>query len=204
MSIKNAVVGIPFGGGKGGITVNPKEMSVGELERLTRGYADQIARFIGVDKDVPAPDVNTTAQIMGWIADEYYKIMGEYLPGVITSKALSVGGSRGRDTATGRGGFFVTLEAAGVLKLPLKGARVSIQGWGNAAQPIAQYLSEQGSKIVAVSDSTAGVYNPDGMNPKALMDYKVKTKSVKSFPGTKPISTIDPITIDCDILVPDH
>jgi glutamate dehydrogenase/leucine dehydrogenase len=202
MSIKNAVVGIPYGGGKGGITCNPKEMSSGELERLTRGYAAQIARFIGVDKDIPAPDVNTTAQIMGWIADEYYKIMGEYLPGVITSKPLSVGGSRGRSTATGRGGFFTAMEAVKVLNMNLKGARVSIQGWGNAAQPIAQYLHELGCKIVAVSDSTAGVYNPDGMDPNALIEYKNKNKSVKGFPGAKPISTVDPITLDCDILVP--
>ena len=202
MSIKNAVVGIPYGGGKGGITCNPKELSVGELERLTRGYAAQIARFIGVDKDVPAPDVNTTAQIMGWIADEYYKIMGEYLPGVITSKSLSVGGSRGRDTATGRGAFFTTLEAVKVLNMPLKGARVSIQGFGNAAQPMAQYLHELGSRIIAVSDSTAGVYNLDGMNPTALIEYKNKTKSVKGFPGTKTITTTDPITLDCDILIP--
>jgi glutamate dehydrogenase/leucine dehydrogenase len=202
MSIKNAVVGIPYGGGKGGITVNPKELSIGELERLTRGYADQIARFIGVDRDVPAPDVNTTAQIMGWIADEYYKIMGEYLPGVITSKALAIGGSRGRDTATGRGGFFTTLEAAKALNMSIRGARVSIQGWGNAAQPIAHYLHELGARIVAVSDSTAGVFNADGMNPKALTDYKNKTKSVKGFPNTKPISTVEPLVTDCDILIP--
>jgi glutamate dehydrogenase/leucine dehydrogenase len=202
MSIKNAVVGIPYGGGKGGITVNPKELSANELEHMTRGYAAQVARFIGVDKDVPAPDVNTTAQIMGWIADEYYKVMGEVLPGVITSKPLSIGGSLGRDTATGRGGFFVAQAAMKTLNLNVKGARVSIQGWGNAAQPIAQYLYELGSKIVAVSDSTAGVYNPDGMNPHALTEYKLKNKTVRGFPGAKPISTVDPITTDCDILIP--
>ncbi|MCJ7424169.1 Glu/Leu/Phe/Val dehydrogenase [Candidatus Bathyarchaeota archaeon] len=202
MSIKNAVVGIPYGGGKGGITCNPKELSIGELERLTRGYAARIARFIGVDKDVPAPDVNTTAQIMGWIADEYYKIMGEYLPGVITSKSLSIGGSKGRDTATGRGAYFATLEAVKALNISLKGARVSIQGFGNAAQPMAQYLHELGSKIVAVSDSTAGVYNANGINPIALIEHKNKTKSVKGFPGTKAITTEDPITLDCDILIP--
>lgn len=202
MSIKNAVVGIPYGGGKGGITCDPKEMSIGELERLTRSYAAQIARFIGVDKDIPAPDVNTTAQIMGWIADEYYKIMGEIIPGVITSKAIAVGGSRGRDTATGRGGFFTGLEALRCLNMNVKGAKVSIQGWGNAARPYAQYMHELGAKIVAVSDSTAGVYNPDGMNPMGLIEYKNKTKSVKGFAGAKPISTTDPITADCDILVP--
>lgn len=202
MSIKNAVVGIPYGGGKGGITCNPKEMSTGELERLTRGFAARIASFVGPDQDVPAPDVNTTAQIMGWFADEYYKIKGAYLPAVITSKPLSIGGSRGREAATGRGAFFATLEAVKVLNMPLKSARVSIQGFGNVAQPIAQYLYELGSKIVAVSDSTAGVYNPEGMNPAKLAEHKVRTRSVKDFPGAKTISTTDPITVDCDILIP--
>jgi glutamate dehydrogenase len=202
MSIKNGVVGIPYGGGKGGITCNPKEMSLAELERLTRGYSAQLARFVGVDKDVPAPDVNTTAQIMGWFTDEYYKIMGEYLPGVITSKPLAIGGSRGRAAATGRGAFFTTLEAVKVLNMSLKGARVSIQGFGNVARPITQYLHELGSKIVAVSDSTVGVYSAEGMNPVALIEHKEKTKSVKGFPGTKTIRTEDPITVDCDILIP--
>jgi len=202
MSIKNAVVGIPYGGGKGGITCNPKEMSKGELERLTRGYAAAIAAFVGPDQDVPAPDVGTTAQIMGWFADEYFKIMGKYLPGVITSKPLCIGGSRGREAATGRGAFFATLEAAKVFNIRLKGARVSIQGYGNVAQPIAQYLYELGCKIVAVSDSVGGVYNPEGMNPMALADFKTKTRSVVGFPGSKEISTLDPITADCDILIP--
>ncbi len=202
MSIKNAVVGVPYGGGKGGITCNPKEMSLGELERLTRGYSAQIARFIGVDKDIPAPDVGTTAQVMGWIADEYFKIMGEYLPGVITSKPLSVGGSRGRSAATGRGGFFAALEAAKVLNVSLKDARISVQGWGNAAQPIAQYLHELGGKIVAASDSTAGVFDPQGINPLSLIEHKKKTKNVKGFPNATTIGTADPITVDCDILIP--
>ncbi|MEM3703525.1 MAG: Glu/Leu/Phe/Val dehydrogenase [Candidatus Bathyarchaeia archaeon] len=202
MSIKNAVVGIPYGGGKGGITCNPKELSQNELERLTRYYAAAIAKFIGPDIDIPAPDVGTNAQIMGWFADEYYKITGKYEPGIITSKPLSIGGSVGRVAATGRGGFFITVEAARVFNLPLKGARVSIQGYGNVAQPIAQYLHEIGCKIVAVSDSVGGVYNQKGMHPIKLAEHKEKTRSVKGYPGSEEIGTTDPLTVDCDILIP--
>jgi len=202
MSIKNTVVGVPFGGGKGGITCNPKKMSEGELERLTRGYAAAIAKFVGPDQDIPAPDVGTNAQIMGWFTDEYCKIVGKCVPGVITAKPLEIGGSRGRGTATGRGAFFATLEAVKTFNIPLKGARVSIQGYGNVARPIAKYLYELGCKIVAVSDSTGGVYNPEGMHPVKLTKFKTKTRSVKGFPGSKEISTIDPITVECDILIP--
>ena len=202
MSVKNAVVGVPYGGGKGGITCNPKGMSQGELERLTRGYAAAIAKFVGPDQDVPAPDVGTNAQIMGWFADEYYKITGKHLPGVITAKPLGIGGSRGRGTATGRGAFFATLEAAKTFDIPLKGARISIQGYGNVAQPIAKYLQELGCKIVAVSDSVGGAYNPEGMHPIKLAEFKAKTRSVKGFPESEEISTTDPITVDCDILIP--
>jgi glutamate dehydrogenase len=202
MAIKNAVVGIPYGGGKGGITCNPKEMSKGELERLTRGYAAAIAKFVGPDEDIPAPDVNTTAQVMGWFADEYYKIKGAYLSPVITSKPVAIGGSRGRDTATGRGVFFTILEAAKTFGIELKGARVALQGYGNAAQPIARYLHEIGCKIVAVSDSTGGAYDANGMDPTALVDYKTKTGSVKGFSGSRDIGVTGPISADCDILVP--
>jgi glutamate dehydrogenase len=202
MSIKNGVVGVPYGGGKGGITCNPKEMSQGELERLTRGYAAAIAKFVGPDQDIPAPDVGTNAQIMGWFADEYYKIAGAYVPGVITAKPLGIGGSRGRGTATGRGAFFATLEAAKTFNIPLEGTRVSIQGYGNVARPIAKCLHELGCKIVAVSDSVGGAHNPDGMHPIKLADFKTKTRSVRGFPGSKEISTVDPITVECDILIP--
>ena len=202
MSVKNGVVGVPYGGGKGGITCNPKEMSQGELERLTRGYAAAIAKFVGPDQDIPAPDVGTDAQIMGWFVDEYCKIAGKCLPGVITAKPLSIGGSRGRGTATGRGAFFATLEAVKAFNIPLRGARVSIQGYGNVARPIAKYLYELGCKIVAVSDSVGGAYNPEGMNPLSLAEFKDKTRTVKGFPGSKEISTTDPITVDCDILIP--
>ncbi|UCE29685.1 MAG: Glu/Leu/Phe/Val dehydrogenase [Candidatus Bathyarchaeota archaeon] len=202
MSVKNGVVGVPFGGGKGGITCNPKKMSEGELERLTRGFAARIAKFVGLDQDIPAPDVGTTAQIMGWFTDEYCKIVGKIVPGVITAKPLSIGGSKGRGTATGRGAFFATLEAAKTFNIPLKGARVSIQGYGNVARPIARDLYEMGCKIVAVSDSTGGAYNPKGMHPIELTKFKTRTRSVKGFPGSKEITTIDPITVDCDILIP--
>jgi len=202
MSTKNGVVGVPYGGGKGGITCNPKEMSQGELERLTRGYAAAIAKFVGPDQDIPAPDVGTNAQIMGWFVDEYCKIAGKYLPGVITAKPLSIGGSRGRGTATGRGAFFATLEAVKAFNIPLRGARVSIQGYGNVARPIAKYLHELGCKIVAVSDSRGGAYNPEGMNPLALAEFKDKTRTVKGFPGSEETTTLDPITVDCDILIP--
>lgn len=202
MSIKNGVVGVPYGGGKGGIRCNPKKMSKGELERLTRGYAAAIAKFVGPDQDIPAPDVGTNAQIMGWFVDEYRKIAGKCVPGVITAKPLSIGGSRGRGTATGRGAFFATLEAAKTFDIPLKGARVSIQGYGNVAQPIARYLYELGCKIVAVSDSKGGVYSSEGMHPIKLAEFKAETLSVIGFPGTKEMSTTDPITVDCDILIP--
>jgi len=202
MSIKNAVVGIPYGGGKGGIACNPKEMSQNELERLTRGYAAAIAKFVGPDIDIPAPDVGTNAQIMGWFADEYFKITGKYELGIITSKPLSIGGSVGRETATGRGGFFVTVEAAKAFNIPLKDAKVSIQGYGNVAQPIAKYLHELGCKIVAVSDSVGGAYNPEGMHPIKLAEHKQKTRTVKGFPGSQEIDTADPLTVDCDILIP--
>ena len=202
MTTKNAVVGVPYGGGKGGITCNPKEMSKGELERLTRGYSVAISKFVGPDQDIPAPDVGTNAQIMGWFADEYFKVTGKRLSGVVTAKPLSIGGSRGRGTATGRGAFFATLEAAKAFNITLTGARVSIQGYGNVARPIAKHLHELGCKIVAVSDSTGGAYNPKGMNPLALADFKDKTRTVKGFPGSTDISTADPITVDCDILIP--
>ena len=202
MSIKNAVAGLPYGGSKGGIPCNPKEMSKGELERLTRGYAASISRWIGPDEDIPAPDVGTNAQIMGWFADEYFKIMGRYLSGVVTSKPLSIGGSKGREEATGRGAFFITQESARVFGMKLKGARVSIQGFGNVAQPLALNLYEAGCKIVAVSDSTGGAYNKEGMHPKRLAEFKARTGGVKGFPKSAPITSSDTLTVDCDVLAP--
>jgi len=202
MTMKCAVAGLPYGGAKGGIRCNPKEMSAGEIERLTRKYAAAIADFVGPDKDIPAPDVGTDAQTMAWFADEYYKIKRMVLPAVITAKPLSIGGSRGRGVATGRGLYFVVVEAAKTYGMELKGARVSIQGYGKVAKPAAEFLHEIGCKIVAVSDSRGGVYNPDGMDPKELSEFKAKNGTVVGFPGAEKISTTDPITVDCDILIP--
>lgn len=202
MTLKTAVAGIPYGGSKGGVICNPKEMSKGELERLTRRYASAIARFVGPDVDIPAPDVGTDSQTMGWFVDEYNKIMGKSIPGVITAKPLSVMGSRGRGTATGRGVFFTTVEAAKAFDINLKDATVSIQGCGKVACPAAIFLHEIGCKIVSVGDSKGGAYNPDGMDPRKLIEFKKKTRTVKGFPGSQEISTTDPITVDCDILIP--
>jgi len=202
MTMKNAVVGIPYGGAKGGIRCNPKELSSHELERLTRSYSAAIACFIGPDKDIPAPDVGTNSQIMGWFADEYYKLAQHNVASVITSKPLAIGGSKGREAATGRGLFFIAQEASRQLGIPLKGSRVSIQGFGNVARYIAKDLHQAGSQIVAVSDSTGGIYNPRGINPDRLIEHKTKTGTVKSLAGAKEISREDPLTVDCDILIP--
>ena len=202
MTMKCAVAGLPYGGSKGGIRCNPKEMSAGEIERLTRKYAAAIADFVGPDKDIPAPDVGTDAQTMAWFADEYYKIKRTILPGVITAKPLSIGGSKGRGVATGRGLYFVVVEAAKAYGIELKGARVSIQGYGKVARPAAKFLHEIGCKIVAVSDSRGGVYNPDGMDPRELSEFKAKNGTVVGFPGAEEISTTGPLTVDCDILIP--
>ena len=202
MTLKCAVVGIPYGGAKGGIICNPKEMSQGELERLSRGYIDQIAYFIGPDKDVPAPDVYTNPQIMAWMMDEYEKVVGHKAPGVITGKPLIVGGAEGRGNATAMGGLYVTREAAKVIGLKLKGATAAIQGFGNAGSFAAKLLHKDGVKIVATTDSKGGAYNPDGMDPFALYDYKTETHTVKGFPGSKNITNEELLELDVDILVP--
>ncbi|MEA2089695.1 MAG: Glu/Leu/Phe/Val dehydrogenase [Thermoproteota archaeon] len=202
MTLKTAVVGIPYGGAKGGVICNPKEMSKEELERLTRSYTAAIARFVGPDIDIPAPDVGTDSQTMGWFVDEYSKIMGYSIPGVITAKPLSIMGSRGRGTATGRGVFFATVEAAKAFDIELKDATVSIQGYGKVSRPAAVFLHKIGCKIVSVGDSKGGAYNPSGMNPQKLVEFKKKTSTVKGFPGSKEISSTDPITVNCDILIP--
>jgi len=202
MTWKNAVVDLPYGGGKGGITCDPKKMSRGELERLTRAYAAAIARFVGVDLDIPAPDVGTDAQIMAWFLDEYYKVTGQIIPGVITAKPISLGGSLGRTAATGRGCFFAGVEASKAFDIPIKGAMVSVQGFGNVAYYAALNFNEAEARIVAVSDSQGGVYKREGIDPKKLMEHKQKTGTVVGYPGTKKIGTMDTLTVECDILVP--
>lgn len=202
MTFKCAVVGLPYGGGKGGIAVNPKELSKGELERLSRGYIQAIAPMIGSEKDIPAPDVYTNAQVMAWFVDEFSKIRQYNDFGVMTGKPLIIGGSAGRNEATARGCMFTTKEAASALGISLKGATVAIQGFGNAGGIVARMLAELGCKIVAANDTGGGAYSPEGIDPEGLLKFKEMTVSVKGFPGTQDISTKNLLALECDILVP--
>ena len=203
MTWKTAVVGIPYGGAKGGIICNPKEMSVDELERLTRGFATRIASVIGPYVDIPAPDVYTGPREMAWIMDTYSKIVGHYEPAVITGKPIEIGGSLGRNDATGRGVSIVTREAAKRLGINLRGATVAIQGFGNAGQFAAKILQEEyGAKIVAVSDSKGGIYAKNGFDVNKAIEYKLKNKTVVGFPGTEEIGSADPLFLDVDIMIP--
>ena len=203
MTWKVAVVDIPLGGAKGGIICNPKAMSPGEIERLSRAYIRQVARIIGLEKDVPAPDVYTTPQIMAWMMDEFSMMQGYNEFGVITGKPLALGGSQGRGDATARGGVYCLREAQNVLGINLKGATQAIQGYGNAGT-FAHKLGVEilGLKIVAVSDSKGGIYNPDGLDYEAVMAHKKKTGSVVGFPGTKPVSNKEMLELDVTVLIP--
>jgi glutamate dehydrogenase (NAD(P)+) len=203
MTWKTAVVDIPLGGGKGGIVCNPKEMSDGELERLSRAYIRQVGRIIGLEKDVPAPDVYTTPQIMAWMADEYSFLKGYNEFGVITGKPLELGGSQGRGDATARGGIFTVREAAKVLGLELKGATAAVQGYGNAGS-FAHILGQEilGLKIVAVSDSRGGIVNWDGLDPDEVIAHKRNTGSVINFPGAKNITNEELLELDVVVLFP--
>jgi glutamate dehydrogenase (NAD(P)+) len=203
MTWKTAVVGIPLGGGKGGVVCDPKILSPGEKERLSRGYIRQIAPFIGPERDVPAPDVYTDPQIMAWMLDEYETIAGRSRPGVITGKPLSVGGVAGRGDATARGGMFCLREAARAIGLELAGASVAIQGYGNAGENAHRLLAELfGVRVVAASDSKGGIYAPEGLDYQALEAHKRGTGSVVGFPGAKPISNSDLLELDVDVLMP--
>ena len=203
MTWKTSVVDIPLGGGKGGIICNPKELSVNEQERLARAYIRAIARSLGVTKDVPAPDVYTTPQIMGWMMDEYEAIMGEKHPGVITGKPIPLGGSEGRGDATARGGIFVTQEAANAYGIGLKGQAMAIQGFGNAGQYAAR-LGEKilGLTLIAASDSRGGVYNPDGLDVEALIEYKQKAGRLTGFPGAEDMPNGNLLELDVAVLFP--
>ncbi len=203
MTWKTAVMDLPLGGGKGGVVCNPKELSENELERLSRGYIRAIAHYIGPEIDVPAPDVYTNPQIMAWMMDEYETIMGRSAPGVITGKPLPLGGSAGRGDATARGGMYCIREACKVLGLEPKGATCAIQGYGNAGQ-FAHILGEEllGLKVVAVSDSKGGIYNPNGLTAKEVIAHKEKTGSVVGFPGAKAITNAELLELPVDILIP--
>jgi glutamate dehydrogenase (NAD(P)+) len=203
MTWKTAVVDIPLGGGKGGIVCNPKEMSERELERLSRAYIRQVGRIIGEEVDVPAPDVYTTPQIMAWMMDEYSFIRGYNVPGVITGKPIPLGGSQGRGDATARGGLYCTREAGKVLGIDLKGATSAVQGYGNAGQ-FAHILGEEllDLKVVAVSDSKGGIYNPDGLDSEAVIAHKQATGSVIDFPGARSVTNAELLELDVAVLFP--
>jgi len=203
MTWKTAVVDIPLGGGKGGVTCNPKIMSDREKQNLARAYIRAIASVLSVSKDVPAPDVYTTPQIMGWMMDEYETMIGEHHPGVITGKPLPLGGSEGRGDATARGGIYVTREAAKELNVDLQGKTMAIQGFGNAGQYAALLGHEiLGLKLVAASDSKGGIYNPKGLDPKQVVDYKLKTGSLQGFPGSDAISNEELLQLEVTVLFP--
>jgi len=203
MTWKCAVVNIPYGGAKGGVICDPKHMSKGELERLTRRYASEIAPIIGPEMDIPAPDVYTDSQTMAWIMDTYSMLKGYSVPGVVTGKPISLGGSEGRGEATGRGCAYVIRESAKDVGLKMKGATVAVQGFGNAGSVAANLLyDEQGAKIVAVSDSKGGILKADGLNPHAVEAHKQKTGSVVGFPGTKALSNEELLQTKVDVLIP--
>jgi len=202
MTWKTAVVNIPYGGGKGGVICDPKSMSEGELERLSRGYIRAIGRFIGPEKDIPAPDVYTTPQIMAWMMDEYSKMQGYNVPGVITGKPLQLGGSEGRGDATAMGTIYTIREAAKHLKLNLKNATVAVQGYGNAGSYAAILLKDMGCKIIAVSDTKGCAYCDSGIDPSAALKQKMKTTTVCSYPKSEKLSNEELLELECDILVP--
>lgn len=202
MSIKNAAVNVPYGGAKGGIRVDPRKLSKGELERLTRRYTSEIGLLIGPTKDIPAPDVNTNAQIMSWMMDTYSMNTGATATGVVTGKPIDLGGSLGRVEATGRGVFTVGVEAAKLIGLPVQGARVAVQGFGNVGGTAGRLFVEAGAQLVAVQDHTGSIYNPLGMDAAALQEHVREHGGVKGFHGAEAIDTDAFWSVDCDILIP--
>jgi len=202
MTWKCAVVGIPYGGGKGGVIVDPKPLKPRELENLTRRYATEISILMGPERDIPAPDVNTNAQTMAWIMDTVSMHRGYTVPAVITGKPVALGGSLGRNEATARGVSFVVKRAAAERKLKLDGATVVVQGYGNAGSIVARLLSEFGCKVIAVSDSKGGIVNKNGLDPVAVLKHKEATKSVVGYASADNISNAELLELPCDILVP--
>ncbi|GAP08933.1 glutamate dehydrogenase [Bellilinea caldifistulae] len=203
MTWKTAVMDLPLGGGKGGIICDPKQLSPGELERLSRAYIRQVGRILGAEADVPAPDVYTTPQIMAWMVDEFSYQRGYTEFGMITGKPLALGGSAGRGDATARGGMYCLREAAKAHQVDLRGATTAIQGYGNAGS-FAHKLGAEllGLKVVAVSDSRGGIYNPDGLDYEAVLAHKQRTGSVVNFPGAQPVSNAELLELDVQVLIP--
>ncbi|MCP9446879.1 MAG: Glu/Leu/Phe/Val dehydrogenase [Nitrospira sp.] len=203
MTWKCALVGLPYGGAKGGIRVAPKTLSRSELQRLTRRYAAEIFPLIGPDKDVPAPDVGTDAQVMAWIMDTYSQQVGYAVPGVVTGKPLPLGGSLGREEATGRGVVYVAMEALRHLGLSIDRATVAVQGFGNVGSHTARILQQQGARVIAVSDVTGGVYDPQGLDiPELLRRYREAGQPLQETKLGEPITNDDLLALDCTMLIP--
>jgi glutamate dehydrogenase (NAD(P)+) len=203
MTWKCAVVNIPYGGAKGGITCNPKTMSPGELERMTRRFVAEIAPIIGPETDIPAPDVNTTPQIMGWFMDAYSNLVGKRTPAIVTGKPLDVGGSEGRTEATGRGVMISVQEVSRKINLNLDGARLVVQGFGNVGQYAADLLGDESDTVtVAVSDSSGGIYNPKGLDVRQLRHLKSEGGQVADYPDGDRVSNEELLEIECEVLIP--
>jgi glutamate dehydrogenase/leucine dehydrogenase len=202
MTWKTATVNIPYGGAKGGVICDPKRMSRGELERMTRRYAFEILPILGPEKDVPAPDVYTDAQTMVWIMDTYATMTGNASPACVTGKPVSLGGSEGRSDATGRGLMFVIEEACKVKRMSLRGATIAIQGFGNVGSTAARILTEKKAKVIALSDSRGGVHNPRGIDPLKALRYKERSGTVVGMPGASRISNEELLGLKCDVLIP--
>jgi glutamate dehydrogenase (NAD(P)+) len=202
MTWKCAVVGIPYGGGKGGVSVDPKKLSKKELEGLSRRYFTEISVLIGPERDIPAPDVNTTPQIMAWFMDTYSMHVGYTVPAVVTGKPISLGGSEGRNEATARGCVYTIVEAARHLGMDLKTCNVAVQGFGNAGSIAAQLVAGEGATVIAVSDSTGGIRNTAGLDPNKVLAWKKEHGTVQGFPGAEDISNEDVLETQCDILIP--
>ncbi|MGI6615508.1 MAG: Glu/Leu/Phe/Val family dehydrogenase [Dethiobacteria bacterium] len=202
MTLKCALIGVPFGGGKGGVVCDPHKLSLLEKERLSRGYIRSLGFLLGPDVDIPAPDLFTDAQVMAWMADEYGQLARQYTPGVLTGKPVEVGGSLGRKEATSRGCFYVTRETAKLYNFPLEEARIVIQGCGNVGGQVARIFHKQGYRVTAICDISGGLYHPDGLDIPALLEHVRKTGLIEGFSGGEKISSEELLTLDCDILIP--
>ncbi|MGE5471886.1 MAG: Glu/Leu/Phe/Val family dehydrogenase [Bacteroidota bacterium] len=202
MTIKNAVVNVPFGGAKGGVRVDPRQLSVAELEGVTRRYTSEISSMIGPDKDIPAPDMNTNAQIMAWMMDTYSMGEGRTVTGVVTGKPLSLGGSLGRPDATGRGVFITAREAARKMNLPIEGARVAIQGFGNVGEASARMFAQAGARIVAIQDVSGTLFNDAGLDVAAMHRHQLENRSLRGAPGGEEIDDATFWSVPCDFMVP--
>lgn len=203
MTWKCALVGIPYGGAKGGIAIDPSRYSVGELERITRRYASELIKDIGPSVDIPAPDVGTSAREMAWIMDTYSMNVGHAVPGVVTGKPISIGGSRGREMATGRGVMIIVREALAEKGKTLAGAKIVIQGFGNVGGAAAWLFHQAGAKVLAVSDVSGGIFNPEGLDIPALKVYAAQNnRSIAGFPGSAPVTNAELLALSCDVLIP--